>query len=59
VDDADGGLDVLEAVAIIAVTVARRGEEVRFLVRLHVGYVGRWGGWSVNHLLVFSVRVGG
>jgi len=36
VDDADGGLQVLEAVAIVAITVAGRGEEVRFLVCLHV-----------------------
>jgi len=58
--DADGS-DVLEAVVtrVVAAVVAGGGEEVRLLVRLHVGYVGRWGGWSVDHLLVFSVRVGG
>jgi len=55
------GLHMLEAVvtaAVVVVVVAGGGEEVRLLVRLHVGHVGRRNGWLGVHFLLFRVRVG-
>jgi len=49
------GLHMLEAVtvAVAAAIVAVIGEEVRLLIRLYVGHVGKRGGWLGVHIFLF------
>jgi len=48
----NGVLHMLKAVVVTAGGCTGGGEEISFLVGLHVGYVGGQGGRSCIHLLV-------